>query len=78
LQRIAVVMHLGRGAACTVGVVLVAPPVAQALAGSGVAAPVGRLALALAAVSLGRAAGGRRRWPALAAGALAGLGVAWL
>jgi mannose/fructose/N-acetylgalactosamine-specific phosphotransferase system component IIC len=78
LQRIAVVMHLGRGAACTVGVVLVAPPVAQALAGAGVAAPVGRLALALAAVSLGRAAGGRRRWPALAAGALAGLGVAWL
>lgn len=70
LHEAGLFLHAGRGAATAVLVALLAAPAARLLAGLGVAAPAGRLALALAAVALLRRSGGRKRlWPLLAGGA---------
>jgi mannose/fructose/N-acetylgalactosamine-specific phosphotransferase system component IIC len=72
------VMHAVRGALCASLLALLAPRAATALADLGVAAPAGRIALGLAAVSLLRTAGGRRRLTPLALGGLLGIALAVL
>lgn len=72
-QAVGVALHACRGAILAGLVVLLARPLASALAAGGLVAPAGRLALALAAVSLGHDAIRRRRRWGVVAGAIAGL-----
>jgi PTS system mannose-specific IIC component len=76
LHTLGLGLHAARGALASVVVLLVARPVAAAFAAGGISAPAGRLALAIAAATLGYDALRRRRSLALLLGAIAGLLVA--
>jgi mannose/fructose/N-acetylgalactosamine-specific phosphotransferase system component IIC len=78
LHALGIGLHALRGATCVVAVAALAPSAARALDAIGVAAPAGRIALALAAASLATCAARRKRLLRVAVGATAGALVALL